>query len=74
MKHENEIKIGARREHKADSVVLSFLIVTILPEVFGEQSAVRASSQLLSLSRMTLNSRPPRVKEQTPSLVSQLSD
>lgn len=70
MRDKNEIKIGARSEHKADSIVLSVLIVSILSEVFGEQSAARASSQLHSLSEMTLNSRPPRVKEQTPSLVS----
>lgn len=74
MRHDIEIKIRAKCEHKEDRVVLSLLIVTILPEVFGDQSAARGSSQLHSISGMTLNSRLPRVKEQTPSLVSQLSD
>lgn len=74
MRHENGIKIWMWCEHKADRLVLSLLIIAILPVVCGEQSAARASSQLHSLSGMTLNSRPPRVKEQTPSLVSQHCD
>lgn len=45
MRHENEIRIGVRRVHKADGVALSWLIVTALPEVRGEQSAARDSSQ-----------------------------
>lgn len=69
-----EIEKGARCEHKADRVVLSPLIENRFPRGSARQSATRASSQLRSLSGMTLNSRPPRVKEQTPSLVSRLSD
>lgn len=55
-RRENEI--GVRRERMADRIVLSLLIITIVAGVCWEQSAAWWLSQLYSLSKMTLRSRP----------------